>query len=182
MPFVFGGLAFGLGPVAAAAGQPFEASIGHRQVRHEELEVEPLEVAGRVDTPLRVGHGRVLERADHVEQRIGVAQPREMVGRQLLGPDVPLGRGRRGRQVHVRDIGLDDLLRLEDRGERVEARVRDLHDPDVQRDAAVAAGLGVPAGERIEDGRLARSGEADDGDLHRRIVAGISTRRSDRRR
>ena len=67
-------------------------------------------------------------------------------------------------------------------GQRVEPGIGDLHDPDVQRDAAVAAGLGVAAGERVEDGRLARSGKTDDGDLHRRIVAGISTRRSDRRR
>ncbi len=33
---------------------------------------------------------------------------------QFLGPDVPLGRRRRGRQVDVGDVGLDDLLGLED--------------------------------------------------------------------
>ena len=96
-PFVLGGLALGLCPVAAAADQTLEPSIGHGEVGHEELEVEALEVPGRVDAAFRVRDGRILERADHVEQRIGVAQPREVVGRQLLGPDVPLGRRRAAR-------------------------------------------------------------------------------------
>ena len=181
-PFVLGGLALGLRPVAAAADQSLQPSVRHGEVGHEELEVEALEVPGRIDAALGVRDGGILERADHVEQRIGVPQPREVIGRQLLGPDVALGR-RRGRgQVHVRDVGLDDLLRLEDAGQRVQPGIGDLDDPDVQGDAAVPAGLGVAPGERVEDGRLARSGKTDDGDLHRRIVAGISTRRSDPRR
>jgi hypothetical protein len=105
-----------------------------------------------------------------------------VVGRQLLGPDVTLGRGRRRRQVSVGDVGLDDLLGLEDGGQRIEPAVGHLDDADVEGDPAVAAGLGVPPGQGVEDGGLARSGKSDDGDLHQRIVAGISTRRSDRRR
>ena len=119
--------------------------------------------------------GRILERADDVEQRIGVAQPREVVGRQLLGPDAALGRGGRRGQVDVRDVGLDDLLRLEDLGEPVEALVGDLDDADVERDPAVAAGLGVAAGQRVEDGRLAAPGKPDDGDLHGQYPAAGST-------
>ena len=53
-----------------------------------------------------------------------------------------------------------------------EPRVGHLDDADVERDAAVAAGLGVAPGQRVEDGGLARSGKPDDGDLHRPIVAG----------
>ena len=71
--------------------EPLEAALGHRQVGERELEVELLEVAGRVDAARRVRVRRVLERADDVEQRIGVAQPGEVVGRQLLGPDAALG-------------------------------------------------------------------------------------------
>ena len=87
------------------------------EVGEHELEVEPLEVARRVDAPVGMRVGRVLERADDVEQRVRVAQPGEVVGRQLLGPDVALGRRRRRGQVDVGDVGLDDLLRLEDRGQ-----------------------------------------------------------------
>ena len=124
----------------------------------------------------------VLERPDDVEQRVRIAQPGQMVGRQLLGADVALGRRRRRGQVDVGDVGVDDLLRLEDAGQRVETLVRDLDDADVEGDAAVAAGLGVAAGQRVEDGGLARSGKPDDGDLHPPIVAGISSPRSGRPR
>ena len=169
------GLALGRVPWRPLPLEALQAALGHGQVGEHELEVELVEVAGRVDAPVRVRVGRVLERAHDVEQRIGVAQPRQVVGRQLLGPDAPLGRGGRGRQVDVRHVGLDDLLGLEDLGEPVEPVVGDLDDPDVERDPAVAAGLGVAAGERVEDGRLARSGKPDDGDLHRRLWPGRAT-------
>ena len=62
-----------------------------------------------------------------------VAQPREVVGRQLLGADAALGRRRRRRQVDVGDVGVDDLLRLEDLGQPVEPLVGHLDDADVER-------------------------------------------------
>ena len=173
-----GGLALGRRAVPAAALEPLEPAFGHREVGEDELEVELLEVAGRVDAAGRMRVGRILERADDVEQRVGVAQAREVVGRQLLGPDAALGRGRRRGQVDVRDVGLDDLLGLEDLGQPVEARVGDLDDADVERDPAVAAGLGVAAGQGVEDGGLATPGKPDDGDLHRPIVAAGALRRA----
>ena len=46
-----------------------------------------------------------------MQQRIGLAEPSEVVGWQLLGADAALlARGRRRGQVDVGDIGLDDLL------------------------------------------------------------------------
>ena len=177
-----GRLAFGGIAVTGARLEPLDAALGHREVREQELEVELLDVARRVDAPTRMRVGRVLERPDDVQQRVGVAQPGEVVGGQLLGADVALGRGRRRGQVHVGDVGVDDLLRLEDAGQGVETFVRDLHDADIEGDAAVAAGLGVAAGQGVEDGGLARSGKPDDGDLHPPIVAGISSPRSGRPR
>ena len=56
--------------------------------------------------------GRVLEGADDVEQRVGVAQPRELLGGQLLGADVALGRSRRRRQVDVGHVGVDIFFGL----------------------------------------------------------------------
>ena len=50
--------------------------------------------------------------------------------------------------------------------ELVEPLVGHLDDADVELHAAESAGLGVAPGERVEDGRLARSGKTDDGDLH----------------
>ena len=89
--------------------------------------------AGSTDA-VRVRQRRILERPDDVEQRVGLAQPGEVLGRQLLGPDVALGRRRRRRQVDVGDVGVDDLLRLEDLGEPVEPGVGHLDDADVERE------------------------------------------------
>jgi hypothetical protein len=98
----------------------------------------------------------------------------------LLCADVELRRRRRGGQVDVGDVRVDDLLGLEDDGELVEPVVRDLDDPDVELEAAVPAGLGMAAGERVEDGGLAAPGKTDDGNLHGVIVrrSGLSVRRA----
>ncbi len=165
-------------PWRRAGLEPLDPALGHRQVGHQELEVEPLDVAQRIHAPVGMRVGRVLERPGDVEQRIRVAQPAEVIGRQLLGADMALGRGRWRGQVDVGHVGLDDLLGLEDGRQRVEARVGHLHHADVERHAAEPAGLGVTAGQGVEDGGLARAGKPDDGDLHVAIVAEISSRRS----
>ena len=165
--FAPGRLAFRLCAVLAAALEALEPALGHREVGERELEIELLEIACGIDAAGGMWVGRILERADDVEQRVRVPQPREMVGGQLLGAHPTFGRGRRGRQIRVGDVGLDDLLGLEDLGEPIEPLVGHLDDAHVERDPAVATGLGVAAGQRVENGRLARTGKADDGDLHR---------------
>ena len=92
--------------------KPLDPPLDQRQVGEDELEVEPLEVPRRVDRAVGMRVGRVLEGADDVEQRVGLAQPGEVLGRQLLGPDLALRRGRRRGQVDVRDVGLDDFFGL----------------------------------------------------------------------
>ncbi len=159
-------LALGRRAVAAGRLEPLEPALGHRQVGQDELEVEPLDVPPRVDRAIGMRRRGILECAHDMEQGVRVAQPGEVLGGQLLGPDVALGRGGRRRQVGVGDVGLDDLLRLEDRGEALEPRVGDLDDADVELHPAESAGLGVAPGQRVEDGGLTRSGKPDDRDLH----------------
>ncbi len=165
------GVALGLRPVAPGRAEPLEPALGHRKVGEDELEVKPLDVTPRVDRSFGVGHGRVLEDAHDMEQGVRIAEPGKVLGRQLLRPDAALGRGRRGRQVDVGHVGVDDLLRLEDLGQPVQPRIGHLDDPDVELEPAEAARLGVAAGERVEDGCLAGRGEAHDRDLHGPIVA-----------
>ena len=117
-----------------------------------------------------MGMRRVVPGPDDVDERVGLAEPRHVLGGQLVGADSALRRCGRRRQVDVGDVRLDDLLRLEHLGELVEARVGHLDHADVQLEGAVAAGLGVAARERVEHGGLARAGEPHDGDLHRPIV------------
>ncbi len=95
--FALGGLALGLGAVAAAALESLQPPLGHREVGEDELEVELLEVASGIHAARRMRMGRILERADDVQERVGVAQPREVVRRELLGPDPTLRRRRRRR-------------------------------------------------------------------------------------
>ena len=86
-------------PVAPSRSTPL---LDHRQVGQDELEVQALEVAPRVDRAVGMGHAGVLEGAHDVEQRVGFAQPGEVLGRQLLGADVALGRrGGAGRSTYV---------------------------------------------------------------------------------
>ncbi len=119
---------------------------------------------------------RIVECPHDVEERVGLPEAGQLVGGKLLGADPALARGGRRRQIHVRHVGLHDLLGLEDLREAIEPRVGDLDHADVERDAAVAACLGVSTGQRVEDGRLAAPGKPDDRDLH------VSSRRPDRRR
>jgi hypothetical protein len=159
-------LALGRRPVTPGRTEALEPSLGDRQVGHRELQVEPFEVAPRIDRTVPMRDGRIVECADHVEESLRIAEPREVLGRQLLSPDPALGRGRRCREVDVGHVRMDDLLGPEDLGQAVETNVRHLDDPDVELEPPEPARLRVTARQRVEDGRLARCGKADDGDLH----------------
>ena len=151
------GLALRRRSVMSARLQALQALLHDRKVGQRELQIQSLEVAPRVDRTLGVRHGRIIEGPDDVQQCIGLAQSRQLIGRQLLGSDSPFGRGRRRRQVEVRDVGVDDLLGLEDLGQPTEPLVWDLDGPDVQLHSAVAAGLSVASGKRIENRCLPRA-------------------------
>ena len=124
----------------ARGAQLLDPLLDHGEVGERELELELLDVAPRVHAQERVRHGVVLEGAHDVEQRIGVAQPG-----QLVGGDVPVGghasRDRGRRQVDVGDVGGDLAAWLEERRQAREALVRDLHDARVDGQPAEAAGL-----------------------------------------
>ena len=68
------------------------------------------------------------------------------------------------RDIHELDRGRQDTLRLDDGGERIEPRVGHRHDADVRLDGAerVVLGRDGRARERVEEGRLANIGQADD--------------------
>ena len=150
-----------------------------RKIREDELQVQPLDVAQRIDRAVRVGHGRVLERADDVEHLVGGAQPRELIGGNL-GRLAAVDRQRRRGQVDVRDVGRHLTLGLEELGQLRQPLVGDLDHTDVDGHAAESAGVGLAASQSVENGRLARPGKSDDRYLHRRRLVALSNRRADR--
>ena len=137
-----------------------------------------LDVAQRINRAVGMGHGRVLERANHVEQLVGVAQPRELIGRDL-GRLATVERERRRGQVDVGHVGRNLALGLEELGQLGQTLVGNLDDADVDGQAAKAARLCRAAGERVENSRLARPGKANDRYLHPRRLVGVSSRRAD---
>ena len=60
-------------PVPAAALQALEAPLDQGKIGQDELEVEPFEIAGRIDAALGMRYRGVLERPDDVQQRIRFA-------------------------------------------------------------------------------------------------------------
>ena len=51
---VLGGFALGRRAMTATSLQPLEPPLGHRQVGEQEFQIDPLQVASRVDAALRV--------------------------------------------------------------------------------------------------------------------------------
>ena len=76
-------LALGRRAVAARRPQLLDAPLDHAQVGEHELQLQPLDVAPGVDGAVGMRHGRVVERPHHVEQRVGVAQAGQLVGRDV---------------------------------------------------------------------------------------------------
>ncbi len=136
--------------------QPLEAALHHLEVRQHQLGLEVVDVARGVGR----GAARVGERAHHVEQRVRVPE--------LLGLE-PLALALRDAgQVHHLEGGQRDLLRLEDRGQAVDPRVRHPRHARVHLTPGGAERRGgdAGAGQQVEERRLAALGESDQPDLH----------------
>src|SRR5690606_38349816 len=126
--------------------------------------VDRLDVGDRIDPAGDVDNVVVLEAAHHVADRIDLAD----VGEELVAqPFATGGAGDQPGDVDELHRGRDDLLRVDDPGERVQPRIRHRHDADIGLDGAEGeVGRGdARLGQRIEEGRLADVRQADDAAL-----------------
>ena len=153
-------LAFELGGAALLQIllEPLEPALGDAEVREDQLVFHRLRVARRIDRARRVRHGRILERAQHVDERVGV----------LVGDDVDerlrAGRLPGGRQVGELDGRRHALPRVEHRREPVEPRVGHFRDADERLALAVRRARRFRgAGHELEERGLAAGTEADEG-------------------
>jgi hypothetical protein len=157
-----------MSPVAPArlAHDALDAALGLLEVGVDELGLDRLDVAHRVDRSLRVQDRVVVMGADDVHDRVGLAD----VGQELVAEPLALaGAGHQPSDVMERDAVPHDLRRPDGVGDPLEPGIADRHDGDVRLDRGerVVRCLGARLGERVEERRLACVGHADDADLHR---------------
>ena len=115
----------------------------------------------RVDLAGDVDHVLVVEAADDVDDRVGLAD----VGQELVAEALALGRaGDQAGDVDELDDRRDDPLGLDDRRQLRQARIGQLDHADVRLDGAERVVLGRDAGfgEGVEEGGLADVGQAHD--------------------
>ena len=148
-----------------ALADPVQAALGLLVVGEDQLGLDRLDVGERVDAAVGVRHAGVGVAADDVADRVGLADR----GEELVAEPLPLG----GALDQAGDVVEGDRRRfelggLERRGDLLEPLVGHLGDRHVglDRREGVVAGLGAAAGQRVEEGRLARVGQPDDPDLH----------------
>src|SRR5690606_15490976 len=125
-----------------------------------EFRVDDLDVGERIDLACDVDDVVVLEAAHDLHDGVGLADVAEELVAEAFAPG---GAGDETGDVHELDGGRQGLLRLDDAGEHVEARVRHGHHADVRVDRAERIVLrgDFRLGERVEERRLADVGKAD---------------------
>ena len=151
----------------AAGGSAFSMRL---QVGEDQLGVDRLDVVGRVDLAVDVDDVRVVEGADHLADRVGLAD----VGQELVAQPLPLG----GAADDAGDVDEADtvagttLRRLEQLGELVQPRVghADHADVGLDRRERVVRRQHVVLGQRVEQGRLADVRQSDDSDGQAHVV------------
>ena len=138
--------------------EPLEPPLHHLEIGQDQLGLQIVDVAARIGGGAR----GVGERAHHVQQRVGVA---ELLGLEPL----PLALRDAG-EVHHLEGGVGRLLRLEQRGQPVDARVGHPRHARVHLAArgAERRGRDGRAGQQVEQRGLAALGKADEPDLHGR--------------
>ena len=147
-----------LGLLAVLVG----AALGGLQVGEDQLEVDDLDVADRVDAVLDMGDVGVVEAADDVEDGVHAAD----VPEELVAEAFALGRAAdKAGDVDELDLSLDLLRRFGDVADAVEPFVGDGDAADVWLDRAegiVGRLRRRSLGQRVEKCGFANVRQADD--------------------
>jgi hypothetical protein len=141
-----------------------ERGLHRLEIGEQELGVDRLDVADRVDVAVDVHDVRVLEAADHVEDRVDLAD----VGEELVAEPLALARAAHdARDVDDADHRGDDLLALDVLEDLLEVLVRHRDDADVRLDRAerVVLRCGADRRQRVEQRALADVRQTNDSDF-----------------
>jgi hypothetical protein len=138
-------------------GVALQALVDRAQVGQAQLGLDDLDVGHRVDLARDVDDVGIVEAAHHVHHRIGLADVRE----ELVAQPFALARARhQPGNVDKLDDGWHDALRLHDRRQLGQARVRQFDHAHIGLDRAERIVFGGDAGlgQGIEQGGLADVG------------------------
>ena len=132
------------------------------EIGQHQLGLDGLDIGDRIDLVLDMGDVVVLETAHHMDDGIDLADGGEKL---VAEPLAFRGAAHQTGDIHEGDAGRNDLLRLAQHRELVEARIghRDLADVRLDGAERIIRRLrrrGLR--ERIEEGRLADIRQADD--------------------
>ena len=162
-------LGLGDGVPVAAAGRAHDAllpALGLLEVGVDQLGLDRLDIAQRVDLALGVHDALVGVGAHHVHDRVGLTD----IGQEPVAQSFAAMRARhQAGDVVEGDRVRHDLGGADDLGDRVQPLVghRDDRHVGFDRGEGVVGGLGGDPGERGEQRGLAGVRHADDPDLHR---------------
>ncbi|MBT9148907.1 MAG: hypothetical protein DDT28_00325 [Dehalococcoidia bacterium] len=105
------------------------------------------------------------EGSNHVDESVYLAELSQELPPQPLSPAKSFGRSS---DIEIPHLGGNDTLRLENRGEVFQPRVRHLHHPDVRARPArrIGSHFRLAPSQRIEDRRLPALGKSEDAEFH----------------
>ena len=99
------------------------------EISQNQLGVDHLDVADRIDRATNVMNIGVLEATDHLDNRVYLADVAEELVTETLAGARPF---HESRDIHELDRGRDDLLRVREFGERFEAGIGNGNDAEVR--------------------------------------------------
>ncbi len=137
-------------------------AVGHRfEVFDLQFNVDDLLVPDRIDRAVHVGHVRVVEAAQHVEDGVGFTD----VGKELVSKTFsPARTFDQARDVHDLDRGGDGPFRVADVCQDAQASIRHRSGADVRFDGAEGKvrRLRLRGADAVEEGRFADVGQSHD--------------------
>ena len=147
------------------------------EVGQHQFGLDDLGVAHRVDVARDMCHVAVLEAAQHMGDGVDLAD----IGQELVAQALALGGAlHQAGDVDELELGVDDLGRGRDGRELVEPRIGHGDAADIGLDGAeriVGRLRRLGGGERIEQGRLADIGQADDSTVETHLTLSDSSAR-----
>ncbi len=134
------------------------------QVRDGELELDHLAIARGIDAAHHVRHVLIVEAADDMNDRVGLANVRE----KLVAKSFTISRAldQAGDVDELHDSG-NDFFWMNDIGELAQSRVGNFHHPDVRLDGAerIVRRLRTRSRKRVEECRFSDVWESYDAEL-----------------